>query len=116
MLLTSGFNHVATVTADLDRVVEFYCSVFGAEVIFEIPASDDHARMAVLDLGSGGGLNITERSAHTIIGDRTRSGARGPIDHYGLAVRSRDTLETVRDRLKNAGVDVGDIQQLGSSW
>jgi catechol 2,3-dioxygenase-like lactoylglutathione lyase family enzyme len=116
MLLTNGFNHVATVTSDLDCVVGFYRRVFGAEVIIEMAATDDHRRMAILDLGAGSALNITEQPAPTIIGDRTRSGSRGPIDHYGLSVAARDTLEAVRERLLAAGADVGDIHRLGNTW
>jgi catechol 2,3-dioxygenase-like lactoylglutathione lyase family enzyme len=31
-MLVSGINHVAVLTADTDRLVEFYGSMFGAEV------------------------------------------------------------------------------------
>ena len=116
MPVTAGFNHVATVTADLDRVVSFYQTVFGAEVTFEMAATDDHPRMAILDLGGGSALNITEQAAGTIVGDRTRSGSRGPIDHYGLAVNSRAALEEMRDRLLAAGADIGEIHRLGNTW
>src|SRR5215469_2670164 len=101
--LTSGFNHVATVTADLDRVVRFYRTVFDAEMTFEMAATDDRRRMAIVTLGGGSALNIIEQPADTIIGDRTTSGSRGPIDHYGIAVASRDMLEQVRGRLAAAG-------------
>jgi len=30
---TCGFNHVATMTADLDRYLEFYGDIFGAQVL-----------------------------------------------------------------------------------
>jgi catechol 2,3-dioxygenase-like lactoylglutathione lyase family enzyme len=116
MPLTSGFNHVATVTADLDRVISFYQTAFDAEMIFEMAATDDHPRMAILDLGAGSALNIIEQPADTIVGDRTRSGSRGPIDHYGLAVASRDMLEEMSDRLVAAGADIGDIHRLGDIW
>lgn len=36
MPVTSGFNHVATLTSDIDRTVAFYKAVFGAEVTFEM--------------------------------------------------------------------------------
>ena len=114
--VTRGFHHVATVTADLDRAVGFYREVFGAEMVLEIAATDGHRRMAILDLGAGSALNITEQSARTIVGDRTRPGSRGPIDHYGLAVASRDILESARVRLISAGADTGEIQRLGDSW
>jgi len=116
MPITTGFNHVATVTPDADRIVEFYKAVFGAEVTFEMEAKDDHPRLIILDLGGGASLNVFEAPADTIIGDRRRPGARGPIDHYALAVDSLATLEAVRDRLVAAGADIGEIQALGDEW
>jgi catechol 2,3-dioxygenase-like lactoylglutathione lyase family enzyme len=116
MPTTSGFDHVATVTPDLDRVVAFYGAVFDAQVTFEMAATDDHPRMVILDLGGGAALNITERPADRIVGDRRTPGGRGPIDHYGIAVASRAALGEVRERLLAAGADIGDIQALGDTW
>lgn len=42
MPITSGFNHVATLTVDLDRLIGFYQDVFDAEVTFEMAAEGDH--------------------------------------------------------------------------
>jgi catechol 2,3-dioxygenase-like lactoylglutathione lyase family enzyme len=116
MPMSTGFNHVATVTADLDRVVAFYQAVFDAHVVFEMAATDDHPRMTILDLGGGGALNVTEQPASKMAGDRTTPGGRGPIDHYGIAVASRAGLNEVRDRLVAAGADIGDIHKLGDIW
>lgn len=116
MAITTGFDHVATVTADLDRIVDFYRSVFDAEVTLEMAATDDHPRMVILDLG-GSALNVAEQPADTIIGDRRAPGRRGPVDHFGIGVASRETLEEVRERLVRAGAEIGEIQQLGgSTW
>lgn len=114
--ITTGFNHVATVTADVDKIVRFYADAFGATVTFEIAARDDHPRMVILDLGGGTALNVVETPAEDIVGDRRRQGRRGPIDHFGLAVDSLATLETTRDRLRELGADIGEIHQLGSEW
>jgi len=116
MPVTSGFNHVATLTSDMDRIVGFYKAVFGAEVTFEMEARPDHPHMIILDLGDRAALNIFEVENDTIIGDRTQQGGRGPIDHYALAVDSRGTLDAVRDRLVAAGADIGEIQRLGGEW
>jgi catechol 2,3-dioxygenase-like lactoylglutathione lyase family enzyme len=116
MAVTSGFNHVATVTSDLDRTKQFYAEAFGAEVSFEMQARPDHPRMAILELGGGAALNVFEAPADTIVGDRRRQGGRGPIDHYGLAVDSLETLQDVQERLVAAGAEIGQIQQLGSMW
>lgn len=117
MPVTTGFNHVATLTTDMDLTVGFYQQAFDAAVTFEVPRSDNHPWMKILDLGGGAALNVFEAAAAEIIGDRRRQGGRGAIDHFALAVDSRATLELVRDRLVAAGAqEVGDIQRLGSEW
>jgi catechol 2,3-dioxygenase-like lactoylglutathione lyase family enzyme len=116
MPVTTGFNHVATLTPDMDRLVDFYTKTFDAVVTFEMEARPDHPRMVILDLGGGAALNVFEAPAEEIIGDRRRQGGRGPIDHFALAVDSLPTLEDVRDRLLGAGADIGEIHQLGDIW
>lgn len=116
MPVTTGFNHVATLTTDLDRLVAFYGAAFDATVTFEMAARDDHPRMIILDLGGGAALNAFEVDAASIIGDRREQGGRGSIDHFALAVDSLATLEAVRDRLVAAGAEIGEIQRLGSEW
>ena len=69
MPLTTGFNHVATLTTDMDLTVGFYEEVFGAVVIAEIEPADEHPCMKILDLGGGAALNVFEAPAETIIGD-----------------------------------------------
>jgi catechol 2,3-dioxygenase-like lactoylglutathione lyase family enzyme len=116
MARTTGFDHVATVTADLDRIVAFYQQVFDAQITFEMAATPAHPRMVILDFGGGSALNVTEQAAGTIAGDRAKPGGRGPIDHYGIAVASRADLDDMRQRLTAAGADVGDVQRLGDTW
>lgn len=117
MPLTTGFNHVATLTTDMDLTVGFYRQAFDAEVTFEVAKSDGHPWMKVIDLGGGSAINVFEVPADEIIGERRRQGGRGAIDHYALAVDSRATLEAVKERLVVAGAqEVGDIQQLGHEW
>lgn len=117
MPVTTGFNHVATLTTDMDLTVRFYEEAFGARVTFEIPRRDDHPWMKILDLGGGAALNVFEVSAEEIIGERRRQGGRGAIDHFALAVDSLATLEQVQQRLARAGAqEVGEIQRLGDEW
>ena len=114
---TTGFNHVATLTADMDRTVDFYTKAFGAEVTFEMAKTDDHPRMSILDLGGGAALNVFEvGSEDEIVGERRKMGGRGAIDHFALMVDSLATLEQVRDRLVEVGADIGEIQRLGPEW
>ena len=117
MPITTGFNHVATLTTDMDRTVAFYTDAFEAVKIFEMDKRDDHPHMVILDLGGGAALNVFEVPAEEIIGERGKQGHRGAIDHYALAVKSLATLETVKERLAAAGAqEVGEIQRLGDEW
>jgi catechol 2,3-dioxygenase-like lactoylglutathione lyase family enzyme len=115
MAITKGFNHVATLTTDMDLTVHFYEQSFDAVVTFEVAKRDDHPWMKIVDLGGGASLNIFEVAAEDIIGARRQQGGRGAIDHFALAVDSQATLEEVKRRLTAAGAqEVGDIQQLGA--
>jgi catechol 2,3-dioxygenase-like lactoylglutathione lyase family enzyme len=114
--ISTGFNHVATLTPDMDRLVEFYVKAFGAEVTFEMAAREDHPRMTILDMGAGGALNVFEASPEDIVGERRKMGGRGAIDHFAVAVDSLETLEATRDRLQELGADIGEIQRLGGEW
>jgi len=117
MPITSGFNHVATLTTSMDTTVRFYEEAFDAVVTFEVPKRGDHPWMKILDLGGGAALNVFESTAEEIIGERRRIGGRGAIDHFALAVPSKAALDDMPERLRAAGAqEVGEIQRLGDEW
>ena len=117
MPITAGFNHVATLTTDMDLTVRFYEEAFDAVVTFEVAKTPNHPWMKVVDLGGGAALNVFEAPAEEIIGERRRQGRRGAIDHYALAVDSLETLHAMPARLAAAGAqEVGEIHQLGDVW
>ena len=116
MPITTGFNHVATLTTDIDRHAEFYRRVFGAEVTFRMDANPDHPRMFILDLGGGAAVNVFEVTPDQMIGEQRAQGRRGAIDHFGIAVDSLTALEEVKQRLIDSGADIGEIQRLGDGW
>ena len=116
MAITNGFNHVATLTTDLDRFKAWYLAVFDATTVFEMAQEGDHPRMAIIDLGGGAALNAFEVPAESMIGEQRTIGRRGAIDHFGISVADRGTLDKVQDRLVAAQADIGEIQQLGDCW
>jgi catechol 2,3-dioxygenase-like lactoylglutathione lyase family enzyme len=116
MQISCGFNHVATLTTDVERHADFYHRVFDAEVVFRMDAAPDHPRMFILDMGGGAALNVFEVGPDDILGDRRTQGGRGAIDHFAIAVPTRAELEEVKQRLVHAGADIGEIQQLGDEW
>ena len=117
MPISTGFNHIGTLTTEMKRSVRFYEEAFGAVVRAEIPPSDDHPWMKVVDIGGGAALNIFEVPADDIIGERRRQGHRGAVDHFAFAVDSSATLEKMKERLAAAGAqEVGDVQRLGPGF
>ena len=54
--MLAGFDHVAVLTADLDRFVDFYREVFGAQV--EGRLSDEGLEMVVLRIGPTSEINV----------------------------------------------------------
>jgi catechol 2,3-dioxygenase-like lactoylglutathione lyase family enzyme len=116
MPLSSGFNHVATLTTDMDKTVRFYKDALDAEVLAEVSPHGDHPWMKIVDIGGGAVLNIFEVPADEIVGERRRQGHRGAVDHFAFAVDSPATLGKVRERLEAAGAqEVGELQQLGTT-
>jgi catechol 2,3-dioxygenase-like lactoylglutathione lyase family enzyme len=110
---TIGFNHVATMTPDLERYLAFYGDIFGAQVLHIMEAKGDHPRMAIVNMGGEGALNVFEVPEDSIVGDRAKMGGRGPIDHYALAVGSEEQLLEIRDRLVAVGASPGEVTQFG---
>ncbi len=114
MPITSGFNHIATLTTDMNGTIQFYETAFEARVVVEIERRDDHPWMKIVDVGGGAMLNVFEVPAGDIIGERRHQGHRGAVDHFAFAVDSPATLDRVKERLAAAGAqEVGEIQQLG---
>ena len=78
-------------------------------------AHEDHPRMAIANMGGASALNVFEVPAEAIVGDRSKMGGRGPIDHYSLAVDSEERLKEIRNRLVAAKAPPGEITQFGPS-
>jgi catechol 2,3-dioxygenase-like lactoylglutathione lyase family enzyme len=117
MPISTGFNHVATLTTNMDVTVAFYEQAFEGVVVFEVAKTEHHPWMKIVDVGGGAALNIFEVPADEIIGERRRQGARGAVDHFAFAVPDKATLDAMCGRLAAAGAqEVGEVQQLGSEW
>ena len=113
MPLTTGFNHVATVTTDIDRLASFY------EAVFEVTTSPidkmphpPWLRHAFLAVGSDTVIHAVEDpgAGEMFPG---QIGRRGPVDHLALNVSDKATLEAVRERLVAQGSCDGTITNFG---
>jgi catechol 2,3-dioxygenase-like lactoylglutathione lyase family enzyme len=112
MQLTRGLNHIAVLTEDLDRFVEFYTAVFDLEVAFT--ETTPQFRHAILRTGADSWLHPAE-----VFGNEhgTASPAmfqRGHLDHLALTADSDSAFHELRDRLVARGATDGTIEDLGA--
>jgi catechol 2,3-dioxygenase-like lactoylglutathione lyase family enzyme len=107
----SGINHVALVTADLDRFIAFYGEVFGATVV--VTLRDDHGRHALLDVGGGSFLHAFEQVDNPHARGSSKLLDRGHLDHLALAARDADSFEALRAELIRRGASDGAVTDFG---
>jgi hypothetical protein len=109
--LLSGFNHVAVLTADLDRLAAFYISVFDAKML-DAPAPPG-TRVAFLRITATTAIDLIEvpDSPHTA--GSTRMLERGHIDHLALEAPTAAALEELRRRLVERGASDGAVTDYG---
>jgi catechol 2,3-dioxygenase-like lactoylglutathione lyase family enzyme len=112
MTLAAGFNHLAVLTADLDRFLAFYVQAFDATVLADI--EEDGLRHAMLDVGNGAALHAFEQPANPDASGRPTLFGRGHLDHFGINVADTETFEIVRKRLVDAGASDGTITDFGA--
>ncbi len=111
--LLAGFNHVATVTRDMDRLIRFYEEVFDAKPVFDLVAPGLELRHVGIDCG-GAFLHAWEATEDTTGSFPSAMFRRGRLDHLALAARDENSLEQLRRRLIAYGACNGDITDFGS--
>ena len=87
--LLTGFNHVATVTRDMDRLVNFYGEVFDATAVFDLVAPGLELRHVGLDVG-GAFVHAWEADERTTGSFPQEMFRRGRVDHLALAARDEE--------------------------
>jgi len=101
-MLLDGFNHVAILTADTERFVEFYRDVFGATVLGEQRMGDEGV-LTFVEIGGQREINLFEVRANSEAQRQAPMFGRGRIDHLGLQAASLDAFEEIRRRLVARG-------------
>jgi catechol 2,3-dioxygenase-like lactoylglutathione lyase family enzyme len=96
MALVSGAHHVAFLTSDLDRLIEFYDRIFEARVTFD--REDGGRRHAFIEIGDGVVLHPFEAPPDEVPG-REPMFQRGRLDHLALRAASQDAFREIRRRL-----------------
>jgi catechol 2,3-dioxygenase-like lactoylglutathione lyase family enzyme len=104
-MLTEGFNHVAVLTNDTERLQAFYTEVFDAVVLRDGLEIDDEpdVRMTVIHVGPSAELNVFQIKGNTESQRQTPMFGRGRLDHLALQAASLEAFDTIRERLMARG-------------
>lgn len=117
-MLLDGFNHVAVLTSDTDRLVAFYEEVFDATAG---PSMDigDGGRLTFIHVGPSAELNVFELAGNDEAKRALPMFERGRLDHLGLQASSVEAFEEIRRRLIAHGATdefVTDFGPILSVW
>ena len=97
-MLLDGFNHVAIITGDRERFIQFYSEVFGAVVTGEQRMGDEGV-LTFVEIGEQREINLFEVHGNSEAHRQTPMFGRGRIDHLGLQASSLEAFTEIRRRL-----------------
>jgi catechol 2,3-dioxygenase-like lactoylglutathione lyase family enzyme len=112
MSLVTGVNHVAVLTDDLDRFVDFYTGVFDLGVVFR--ETTPAFRHAILRTGADSWLHPAEVSGNPHGAAVPDMFQRGHLDHLALSAASGESFAALRDRLMARDASDGTVEDLGA--
>jgi len=106
--MLDGFNHVAILTSDLDRLEAFYRDVFDVDDVNRMEFQGQ--RHTLLRVGPASVLHAFEHEppAPAPIFER------GRVDHLALNVADHDEFERLRQRLVEVGASSGEVTDFGA--
>lgn len=110
-MLLDGIHHVAILTSDTDRLVDFYRSVFDATV--EHSSVDGPVRLTFLSIGPHTELNVFEIDGNHEAEHQTPMFGRGRLDHIGLRAASMEAFSEIRRRLIDREATDGFVTDFG---
>jgi catechol 2,3-dioxygenase-like lactoylglutathione lyase family enzyme len=108
-----GVNHVATMTDDLDRLIDFYKRIFKSKIVLDVEIPQIKARHAFITIGGPSILHAWEVEDVDTGRFDGEMFSRGRIDHIALQASSQASFETFRDRLLAEGATEGVINDFG---
>ena len=110
-MLLGGINHVAVLTGDTERFLEFYGGVF--EATHEVIQQQEGFRLTIVWVGPIAELNVFELSDNTEHERQTPMFGRGRLDHLALEAASLEAFDEIRDRLLERGATDGFVTDFG---
>ena len=110
-MLLSGINHVAVMTNDTARFIEFYGAVFDAT--HEVVQEQDGFKLTLVYVGTSAELNVFELAGNTEADRQVPMFGRGRLDHLALEAASIETFDEIRTRLVERGASDGFVTDFG---
>jgi len=110
-VLLSGINHVAVLTGDTERFLEFYGGVF--EATHEVLEAQDGFKLTLVWVGPTSELNVFELDGNTEHARQVPMFGRGRLDHLALEAASIEAFETIRERLLARDATDGFVTDFG---
>lgn len=93
---TYGLTHLAIVVGDLKRTKDFYCEALDMEVMYD---AEDF-------------IQLTTPGCHDILvfekKNKITTGSSGGIIHFGFRLRNPRDIDSVVEKIKNAGGRIKD--------
>jgi catechol 2,3-dioxygenase-like lactoylglutathione lyase family enzyme len=111
VVLLGGINHVAVLTGDTQRFLEFYGDVFDAT--HELLEEGDGFKLTLVWVGPTAELNVFEVAANTEHERQVPMFARGRLDHLALEAASIEAFDEIRERLLARGATDGFVTDFG---
>ena len=113
MELVNDLHHLAFVTADMDRLLEFYNQVFEAQVVDDI--DEEGLRHAFIRVGPHTLLHPFQIPGVTPPGAQDMF-QRGRLDHFALNAVSEAAFRELRKRIIGAKAGDGVVTDMGVLW
>jgi catechol 2,3-dioxygenase-like lactoylglutathione lyase family enzyme len=110
-VLLSGIQHVAVLTKDTDRFLEFYAGVF--DVTHTVLQHRDGFRVTAVWLGPSAELNVFEIADNAESDKQVPMFGRGRLDHIALQAESIDAFDEIRNRLLARDATDGFVTDFG---
>ncbi len=111
MKLLDGINHVAIVTSDIDRMVDFYTQVFDANVALDM--KEERLRIALIEVGPSSMLAVFQIEGGEPLPGGLPQFQRGRHDHLCLNAASDEAFRELRRRAVAEGASDGIVIDAG---
>ena len=111
MTLVADIHHLTFVTADMDRLIDFYARMFDADVTLDL--IEGPIRHAFIAVGPHSVLHPFQLPGIEPPGELPMF-SRGRLDHFALNAASYEAFCELHQRLDAEGAVDGDVIDMGS--